>query len=152
MEELEEVGHRVEQLAEFARSLSLKINADGREFDLAGNIVEEEIEITDRFALARMALDIIDVDIDSELKEEIEKLKKSLNWREVAAERNKQNLNLSIREAAYVSGFSIPTINNWIKGIGVDDKLQKIQFGDGKNIKINPKVLDKFIDSNNISR
>ena len=152
MEELEEVGYRVELLAEFARILSLKINADGTEFDLDGNIVEEEIEITDKFALARMALDIIDVDVDSELKEEIEKLKKSLDWREVAAERNKQNLNLSIREAAYISGFSIPTIKNWINGIGVDDKLPKIQFGDGQNIKINPKVLDKFIDSNNIGR
>ena len=110
------------------------------------------IYLGDRLALARMALDIIDVDVDSELKEEIEKLKESLAWRKVATERNKQNLNLSIREAAYVSGFSTPTIKNWINGIGVNEKLQKIQFGDGKNIKINPRVLDKFIDTNNISR
>ena len=152
MEDMEEVGYRVELLAEFARSLSLKINANGTEFDLEGNIIEENIEITDRFELARIALDIIGVDVDSELKKEIEKLKKSLNWRGIAAEKNKQNLNLSLREASYISGFSIPTINNWINGIGVDDKLAKIQFGDGKNIKINPRVLQKFMDSNNISR
>lgn len=152
MKEIEDVGHRVELLAEFARSLSMKINADGTVLDLAGDIVEEELEITDRFALARMALNIIDVDLDSELKEEIEKLKKSLDWRGEAVAKYKQNLSLSIKQAAYVSGFSIPTIKNWISGIGIDDKLAKIQFGEGTNIKISPKVLDKFIDTNNCSR